>query len=223
MLRVLRWIRPGAGSRTPSVEHVRPTSVPFPTERTKDIEALVSVSRDPAGGSTLQDPALCQTVTRLLDAAGCGVLLRDPVSETFRLVSAFGEWGGENLAELLRTEGAAWGFAFSQGVAFARRSGGHAEPITAMASGEAEASCAAVPLMYDGVRIGGLIVGYAEESTFPARSLPLIRFLAEFVALHAVAEHAKAERHRQAEQINRLTSDVERMAILLRGLKASKG
>ena len=117
ILRVLRWIRPRAGSATPAVEPVPSTPFPFSPQRIEDIEALVSISREPEGDSALQDPDLCRTLTRLLDASGCGVLLRDPVSETFQLVSAVGAWGGESLSELLQTEGAGWGFAFSQGVA----------------------------------------------------------------------------------------------------------
>ena len=222
ILRVLRWLRPRPASAARSDRPESTSPFPWSPRRIEDVEALVSVSREPSGDSVLRDPALCPSLRRLLDASGCGILLFDPIRESFHPVAAAGAWDGLDLAELLQAEGAAWGFAFSQGVAFARRSGGHPEPVCAMESGEIEASCVAVPLLADGERIGGLVVSYSDASGLPAKSLSVIQFLAEFVALHAVADRAKAERHRQAEQICRLTSDVERMAILLRGLTASK-
>jgi len=85
-----------------------------------------------------------------------------------------------------------------------------------------KASAIVFPLRWSDDPLGALLLTYAVPRSFGGDFLPAAKLLGGFVEMEMANQELGRRLHQQGEWISRLTSDVERMGNLLRGLEETR-
>ena len=183
------------------------------------LEAFADTVGERAVGSAC-DEGLASMVSGLLEGTGCAVLRESPPDEPPTIVAVTGTWEGADLRDVLAEAGSSWAAALAEEpmVVFRRRGGLRLRPLRRV--GRPSGSAVAFPLLCDGQRLGGVLVTHELRRAYGASFLVAGKLLAGVLSMRLASERFVERARSQAERISRLTCDVERMGVLLRGTPA---
>ncbi len=161
------------------------------------------------------DEALASIVSGLLEGTGCAILKRHD-AEKPEAVAITGTWESSSLDETFRDAGFEWISALDKGPMLVAKHRGGIRVRTMRRWGRPASTGVALPVIAGEQGVGAVLVTYEARRTFGPTFLPAAKLLAGAVGLQlAIAECGERTRI-QADRITRLTSEVERMGILLR-------
>ncbi|MFC2077548.1 hypothetical protein ACFLTM_01895 [Candidatus Bipolaricaulota bacterium] len=167
-------------------------------------------------GASACDDAFAAMVSGLLEGTGCAVLRKGSHEGCSEIVAASGTWERVNLSRILEEAGSDWISALSDvPMLVVRRRGGVCLRAIRRFS-HPSGSGVAIPLVCAGQKVGALLVTYESRRGYGSSYLAAAKLLAGGVSIRLVSEWFDKRTRRQGERISRLTSDVERMGILLR-------
>jgi len=169
------------------------------------------------------DEGLAAIVSGLLGATGCAILSIRPeqaFGSAVEPVAVTGSWESTELAPLLESMGCDWMAALGDAPMLLVRRGNQPKLRSVRRWPQGRASALALPLRWSGAAVGALLVVYATPRTFSAPFVSAAKLMGGFVEMELANQQLARKTQRQGEWISRLTSDVERMAILLRSAGA---
>jgi len=167
-------------------------------------------------GVSACDNAFAAMVSGLLEGTGCAVLRKGSQEGCPEIVAASGTWERANLSRILEEAGSDWISALSDVPMLVVRRRGSVRLRAIRRFSHLSASGVAIPLVCAGHEVGALLVTYESRRGYGGAYLAAAKLLAGGVSIRLVSEWFDKRTRRQGERISRLTSDVERMGILLR-------
>lgn len=211
----VRWVR-GEGLR-----RIAGRRVPFSywSKCSGLIETFVESNRDHRNESPW-DEGSAAVLSGLLEATGCAVISTSVDDKTSFPVVATGMWEGESLAGVLLRTGCDWTAALGEDSMHVLRRGNRLKLRSIRRLSWPPSSSVVLPLRWCGEAVGALLIVYARARSFSDAYLAAAKLLAGFVEMKLSNERLTSRVQRQGEWISRLTSDVERMSILLRSVDA---
>jgi len=171
------------------------------------------------------DEGLAAIVSGLLGATGCAVLslpTQRPFGASVDPVAVTGCWESADLAPLLESTGCQWTAALGDVPMLLVRRGDRLKLRSIRRWPQGRASALVLPLRWSGNAVGALLIVYATQRPFSAPFVSAAKLLAGFVEIELANEQLAGRAQRQGERIGRLTSEVERMGILLRSAESAR-
>jgi len=176
------------------------------------VEAFIDMLGEDAGDSPC-DEALAAVVSGLLAGTGCAIV-RDRMGQA-EMAAVTGTWESEDLESILDVAGLEWIFALDQDPMILVQQTGALRLRRLRGSGRASGTGVAFPASCGNRPVGAVLVTYDGRRTLGGTFLPAAKLLSGAVGLQMTIDELGTRSRGQGERIGRLTSEVERMGILL--------
>jgi hypothetical protein len=185
------------------------------------IEAFVDAFAERHQGTPC-DEGLASMVSGLLGGTGCAIFRTFQDDAPPISVAVTGTWEGASLPVALDFAGADWVSALGDAPMVVVRRRGAVRLRVVRRLAQSRTAGVALPLRFGGDPVGALLVTYSVPRAFGAGFLAAAKLLAGCVAMQLAGERFEVRSKRQGERISRLTSDVERLGVLLRRVDAER-
>jgi len=203
-----------------SVSHLsRPGGRVDPFDQWSFCPSLVEAFIDMIGEKTASSPcdeALASIVSGLLEGTGCAIVMAPPDPGKPSAIAITGRWESADLAETLQSTGFEWVYALDKAPTLVAQHRGGVRVRAIRRWGRPAATGVAFPVVKCDGGVGAVLITYEARRTFGPTFLAAAKLLTGTLGMQLAIEELGERTRTQAERISRLTSDVERMGILLR-------